>query len=148
MRVNQQQWRAREREQLTPAERERLGLAWAEPLAQWLEARGFALRERGSYNPATGRGWYSHLCEYGLDHVRVEVNAKGIMILRDPGCTMQLTRLAYGGMREQWTPNALRLDSAVCPVPSMIRAVRDFQRRLAYTYDEAEAAFRPAGVAW
>lgn len=25
---------------LTPAERERLGLAWAGPLAQWLEARG------------------------------------------------------------------------------------------------------------
>lgn len=131
-------------EQQTPAQREQLGLAWAEPLAQWLEAQGYHLREMGPYNPATGRGWYSHHCEYGREHVRVRLNSGGIVILRDPGCTMQLVRPAYGGMWEQWAPNAMRLDSVFCPIPDMIRAIQSFQRQPAYTVAEAQAAFCPA----
>lgn len=116
--------------------------SWATELVGWLEARGYQRRENGPRNPATGHGWYSHPGEYQRGNVRVRVNTGGVVVLRDPGCTIEVSRPAYGGMREQWSPNARRLDVAPQETDAEVRRqVELYESRPAYTLEEALAVY-------
>jgi len=113
-------------------------------LVAWLVSRGYQLRENGPMNPMTGRGWYSHPCEYQRAHVRVRINRGGIIVLRDPGCTIQITRPTDHGMSEFVTPNAQRIDYPYAlgdTVAVMERAIEGFESRPAFTADEARSHF-------
>ena len=76
-------------------------------LVAWLESRGYQRREVGPRDEVTGRGRDSHPAEYQRGHVRVRINAGGVIVLRDPGCTLQVLL----GPREQASPNMARLDT-------------------------------------
>mgnify|MGYP000504193107 CR=1 FL=1 len=100
-----------------------------------LVGMGFRRVERGPLNPATGHGWYSHPCEYRRGHIRVRINERGCMVLRDPGAGLELP-----AGRGTWTPNAARIDSFD---PRKIEnAVRLFASRPAFSLDEALAVSR------
>lgn len=118
---------------------------WAADLVARLTARGYQVRESGPFNPATGRGWYSYPCEYQQGHVRVRVNTRGVIILRDPGCSIQLARPApgTGGMQEEWSPNACRVDwpGYGLTVDRLMEIIVSYESRPAYTLDEAVQQF-------
>ncbi len=118
---------------------------WGQPLVQWLKGRGYVLNECGARNPATGRGWYSHPCEYKRGHIRVRVNSGGIIILRDPGCTIQIERPAHNAgsvwAAEFVTPNMRRMDYPHMGIDSMRRCIEAFESRPAYTISEAMEHF-------
>ena len=136
------QWKNREHEQPTPPQ----GAEWATPLVLWLQDHSYLSVESGPYNPDTGRGQYSHPCEYQRGYVRVRVNHGGIIILRDPGCTIQITRPAGHGMTEFVSPNMLRIDypcsSALGDTVSVMqKAVTRFENHPAFAVDEARSHF-------
>ena len=114
---------------------------WASELIYWLRDQGYILRESGSYNPKAKRGWYSHPCEYQWNHVRVRINQGGVIILRDPGCTIQIERPIGHGMTEQISPNMNRLDYLLADIATMIRAITAFESRPAFTAMEARKYF-------
>lgn len=114
-----------------------------ENLKFWLTARGYEIRHSGPYNPETDREWYSHENEYQRGHIRVRINGNaGIIILRDPGCTIQINEpvKANGGISEQITPNMIRIDNPY-PLGNTIgvicEAIEEFEKRPAYTLEEA-----------
>jgi len=111
---------------------------------EWLKNRGYKLLEKGPHNPATGRGWYSHPREYGRGHVRVRINPGGFIILRDPGCRMELfqTVPGSGGMEEMITPNSKRVDHGPHTDLKLVQGcVENFESRPAYTIEEARTRF-------
>ena len=107
---------------------------WGFELRSWLVGRGYELVEKGPINPVTGHGWYSHPAEYRRGHVRVRINDGGIIILRDPGCTIELTR-----GHEQWSPNAGRVDFPGFgrTLADLQAAITSFEARPAYSLEEA-----------
>ncbi len=106
---------------------------WADELEAWLQERGYAIRN----------GAYSHPCEYQRGHVRVRINYGGIVILRDPGCTIQITRMVRGsgGMEEFVTPNAHRIDQRPGNLEVMQSRIVGFEDHLAFTREEARQHF-------
>ncbi len=115
----------------------------ADRLRIWLVGRGYCRREAGPLNPATGLGWYSHPCEWQRDHIRVRINPGGIIILRDPGCTIQISR-SCGQRREEFvSPNAKRIDFCAYGVDFAYcqNAIVAFESHPAYSIDEARRHF-------
>ncbi len=116
-------------------------MQWDAELAQWLKDRGYVLRESGPRNPTTGHGWYSHPAEYQRKHIRVRVNLGGIIILRDPGCTIQITRPAGHGEMEFVNPNMLRLDYPHESLHAMQHSIERFESHPAFTAEAARQHF-------
>lgn len=106
---------------------------WQNNLELWLRERGYALRQVK----------YGHPREYKHGHVRVRINQLGIIILRDPGCTLQITGRNAAGLWEQISPNMLRIDynSGLNGLDVMCRAIERFESRPAFTAEEAYEHF-------
>jgi len=139
--MSPEEWRNREQQQFSQADLNKTGLGWARLLIDWLHARGYRVRESGSYNPKTGRGWYSHPCEWQWNHVRARVNPGGVILLRDPGCTIQISRPAGHGMTEVISPNQHRLDLPMVTIPVIQKRIEGFESHPAYSVAEARAHF-------
>lgn len=136
-----EQWKNKEQHCFTSSDLSHMGLAWAESLIGWLKERGYHVKESGAYNPTTGRGWYSHPCEWQREHVRIRINPNGVIILRDPGCTLQIDRPIGHGMTEFVSPNQHRLDLPLATIQTIQKRIEGFENRPAYTVSEARMHF-------
>lgn len=118
---------------------------WSEGLVAELMNNGYIVKESGPYNARTGRGLYSHNCELQRNHVRVRVNVGGVIILRDPGATIQISRPAGNGMTEVISPNAKRIDYRSHDRTEMLSCIRNsivnFESRKPFTVVEAREYF-------
>lgn len=136
-----EQWKNREQQCFSVPYLSKIGVGWAETLIDWLRGRGYRVNESGPYNPETGRGCYSHPCEWRRDHVRVRVNPDGVILLRDPGCTIQIGRPVGHGMTEVISPNQHRLDFPSSTIPLIQKRIEGFENRRAFTVIEARSHF-------